>query len=118
MRRSPAPPEESILDLAHYVASLGMPSDSLRFLIRQTAVLNCVACPAPSKGNPAIKARRTSPILRLYGAGARARRDHQPGPQRPEMPPGADAWAPSAALVAAWVYAVAPGRHLRKMTPA
>lgn len=101
--------EESILDLAHYVASLsGLASDSLRTQAGKPLFSNCVACHgAEGKGNPAMGAPNLTDAVRLYGAGdARAIAEIIRRGRSGVMP----AWRgrlsdEDAAVVAAWVYA-------------
>jgi cytochrome c oxidase cbb3-type subunit 3 len=102
-------PAESILDLAHYVASLsGMTYDLLRASIGKKLYSSCAACHgAEGKGNPAMGAPNLTDATRLYGAGdARAIAEIISGGRSGVMP----AWrgrlgSDDAALVAAWVYA-------------
>jgi cytochrome c oxidase cbb3-type subunit 3 len=102
-------PAESILDLAHYVASLSnSPYDSLRAQIGRPLFSNCVACHgAEGKGNPALGAPNLTDNTRLHGATVpRAIAEIIRRGKSSVMP----AWRgrlsdDDAALVAAWVYA-------------
>jgi cytochrome c oxidase cbb3-type subunit 3 len=102
-------PGESILDLAHYVASLSkIPYDSLRSQIGKPLYSTCAACHgAEGKGNPAMGAPNLTDAARLYGAGdpraiaeiiSRGRTGVMPA-MRGRLS------AEDASLVAAWVYA-------------
>ena len=102
-------PAESILDLAHYVASLSdMPYDSLRAQIGRPLFSNCVPCHgAEGKGNQALGAPNLTDATRLHGAIA-------PRAVAEIISRGKDGVMPAwrgrlsdedVALVAAWVYA-------------
>ena len=64
-------PDDSILDLAHYVASLsGTPHDSC-VRSRQADLLQLCACHgADGKGNPALGAPNLTDAVWLYGSGS------------------------------------------------
>ena len=102
-------PEDSILDLAHYVASLsGIPYDSLRAQLGKPLFSACAACHgAEGKGNPALGAPNLTDETRLYGASVPRQIAEIIRRGRSGVMP---AWrerlgAENAALVAAWVYA-------------
>jgi cytochrome c oxidase cbb3-type subunit 3 len=102
-------PEDSILDIAHYVASLsGIPNDPVRAQLGKPLFSTCAACHGgDAKGNPALGAPNLTDGVWLYGS--RVPRDIAETITRGRngvMP----AWRErmgeeNALLVAAWVYA-------------
>ncbi len=102
-------PEEAILDLGHYVASLsGIPNDPLRTYRGKQRFSNCVPCHgADGKGNAALGAPNlTDPVWLHDGGSPRAIAETIARGSNGVMP----AWGnrlgdEDARLVAAWVYA-------------
>ena len=102
-------PDDSILDIAHYVASLsGFPTDSLRTYLGKQLFSNCAGCHgAEGKGNPALGAPNLTDDVWLYGRSdpqgiAETIRRGRNG----VMPAWRDRLGDEdASLVAAWVYA-------------
>ena len=100
---------DSILDVAHYVASLsGIPSDSLRAQLGKPIFSNCAPCHgADGKGNPALGAPNLTDAVWLYGSTVpRAIAETITRGRNGVMP----AWRArlgdeAALLLAAWVYA-------------
>ena len=102
-------PEDSILDIAHYVASLsGIPNDSMRAQVGKSLFSTCAPCHGgDGKGNAALGAPNLTDGVWLYGS--RVPRDIAETVTRGRngvMP----AWRErmgeeNALLVAAWVYA-------------
>ncbi|MET0731637.1 MAG: cytochrome-c oxidase, cbb3-type subunit III [Casimicrobiaceae bacterium] len=102
-------PDESILDLAHYVASLsGTPNDSLRAQLGKPIFSNCAPCHgADGKGNPALGAPNLTDAVWLYGTNSpRSIAQTIRGGRNGVMPAWRDRLGDeNAMLVAAWVYA-------------
>jgi len=102
-------PDESIVDVSHYVAGLsGMPHDSLRAAIGKPLFVACAACHgAEGKGNPALGAPNLTDSVWLYaGSGARGIAETIRRGRTGEMPAWRDRLNEDQMLVlAAWVYA-------------
>ena len=102
-------PDDSILDLAHYVASLsGIPNDSLRAQLGKRIFSNCAPCHgADGKGNPALGAPNLTDAVWLYGSSTpRTIAETIRGGRNGVMPAWRDRLGDeNALLVAAWVYA-------------
>ena len=102
-------PDESIVDVSHYVASLsGIPHDSLRAAIGKPLFVACAACHgAEGKGNPAVGAPNLTDNVWLYaGSGPRGIAETIRRGRTGEMP----AWRgrlneDQLLVLAAWVYA-------------
>ena len=102
-------PDDSILSIAHYVASLsGFPTDSLRTYVGKQLFSGCAGCHgADGKGNPALGAPNLTDDVWLYGRSdpqgiAETIRHGRKG----VMPAWRDRLGDEdASLVAAWVYA-------------
>jgi cytochrome c oxidase cbb3-type subunit 3 len=102
-------PDDSILDIAHYVASLsGLPNDSLRAQLGKRLFSNCMPCHgADGKGNQALGAPNLTDVPWLYGTTVpRAIAETIRGGRSGVMPAWRDRLGEAdALLVAAWVYA-------------
>jgi cytochrome c oxidase cbb3-type subunit 3 len=102
-------PDESIVDVSHFVASLsGMPHDSLRAAIGKPLFVACAACHgAEGKGNPALGAPNLTDSVWLYaGSGARGIAETIRRGRTGEMPAWRDRLSEDQMVVlAAWVYA-------------
>jgi cytochrome c oxidase cbb3-type subunit 3 len=109
-------PDETIVDLSHYVASLsGYPSDPLRAQIGKTNFATCAACHgADGKGNPALGAPNLTDAIWLYGnSGPRGIAETIRRGRTGEMPAWRGRIGDDAALVvAAWVYAQSHPAHV------
>lgn len=102
-------PGDSLLDLAHYVASLSNgPYDSIRASSGRHLFTNCVPCHgAEGKGNPALGAPNLTDSIQLYPSRVPSQLAVTIGGGRNGVMP---AWrerlgADNVTLVAAWVYA-------------
>ena len=101
-------PEDSIFDLAHYVASLsGRPYDSLRAQRGKPLFSTCAACHgADGKGNPALGAPNLTDGVTLHGGTPREIAETIRSGSSGVMPAWRDRLGDEdASLVAAWVYA-------------
>jgi len=100
---------DSILDVAHYVASLsGIPNDSLRAQLGKPIFSNCAPCHgADGKGNSTLGAPNLTDGVWLYGGfGPRRIAETITGGRNGVMPAWRDRLGnEDAMLVAAWVYA-------------
>ncbi len=101
--------DDSILDIAHYVASLsGIPNDSLRAHLGKRMFSNCMPCHgADGKGNQALGAPNLTDAVWLYGTTVpRAIAETIRGGRNGVMPAWRDRLGEEdALLVAGWVYA-------------
>ena len=101
-------PDDSILDLGHYVASLsGRPHDSLRAQRGKPLFATCAACHgSDGKGNPALGAPNLTDGVTLYGGTSRDIAETIRSGRSGVMPAWRDRLGnEDASLVAAWVYA-------------